>query len=369
MKKKLAIIAMVVLLCTALVLCACDDTDNNGDGNGNLPPAACNCPKCHDGVCSCEQCKSDTTISEINRAKVRIGKDATYYSGSDNQEFSATAYFVFEPKYTSDYTIAWDKNVAEIKINGTPITLDEERKSVKHRLVGGQKYEIDASMGKFSLVEYPITLSVTPEDYQAEVSLTKDEEYIVRIPKNTGTMQIKTISFGENVLIKQVLECNDGNLNYPEPSGVYYYMAINNELNIGIGHKEYYFVIGANENAQAKCVEKDANVQKIYLNQKAEIAIKANTIYYVAFVNDYAGQSSSTMRYIMNIYDSETVSGRASQTTMFMYEESGKDVQISRFVLDSYYEFSAIEGTYNIMLYATDKDKTITMEIVERTNF
>ena len=71
----------------------------------------------------------------------------------------------------------------------------------------------------------------------------------------------------------------------------------------------------------------------------------------------------------MNIYDSETVSGRASQTTMFMYEESGKDVQISRFVLDSYYEFSAIEGTYNIMLYATDKDKTITMEIVERTNF
>lgn len=367
MKKKLAIIAMIVLLCTALVLCACDDTGNDGDGNGR--PVACNCPNCHDGVCGCDQCKGDTTIPEINRAEVKIGKNATYYSGSDNQEFSAVAYYVFEPKYTSDYTIAWDKNVAELKINGTPIALNEEQKSVKHRLVGGQKYEIDASMGKFSLAEYPITLSVTPEDYQTEVSLTKDEEYIVRMPKNTNRMQIATISFGENVLIKQVLECSDGNLNYPEPSGAYYYMAIGNELNIGIGHKEYYFVIGANENAQAKCVEKDANVQKIYLNQKAEITIKANTIYYVAFVNDYAGQSSSTMRYIMNIYDSETVSGRASQTTMFMYEESGKDVQISRFVLDSYYEFSAIEGTYNIMLYATDKDKTITMEIVERTNF
>ena len=367
MKKKLAIIAMIVLLCTALVLCACDDTDKDGDGNGT--PVACNCPNCHDGVCGCDQCKGDTTIPEINRAEVKIGKDATYYSGSDNQEFSAVAYYVFEPKYTSDYTIAWDKNVAELKINGTPIALNEEQKSVKRRLVGGQKYEIDASMGKFSLAEYPITLSVTPEDYQTEVSLTKDEEYIVRMPKNANKMQIATISFGENVLIKQVFECNDGNLNYPEPSGVYYYMTVSNELNIGIGHKEYYFVIGSSEHTQAKCIAKDAEVQKVYLNQKTEIAIKANTVYYIAFINDYAGQSSTTARYIMNIYDNETASGRALQTSMFMYDESGDEVQISRFVRDSYYEFTVVDGTFYIMLYATDKDKTITIEIVERTDF
>ncbi len=367
MKKKLAIIAMIVLLCTALVLCACDDTDNNGDGNA--ASVACNCPNCHDGVCSCDQCKGDTTIPEINRAEVKIGKDATYYSGSDNQEFSAVAYYVFEPKYTSDYTIAWDKNVAELKINGTPITLSEEQKSVKRRLVGGKKYEIDASMGKFSLAEYPITLSVTPEDYQTEVSLTKDEEYIVRIPKNANGMQIATISFGENVLIKQVLECVDGRLDYAEPNGVYYFMQVGNELNIGIGHKEYYFVIGSSENTQAKCIAKDAEVQKVYLNQKTEIAIKANTVYYVAFINDYAGQSSTTARYIMNVYDNETVSGRALQTSMFMYDESGDEVQISRFVRDSYYEFTVVDGTFYIMLYATDKDKTITIEIVERTDF
>ena len=58
MKKKLAIIAMIVLLCTALVLCACDDTDKDGDGNGT--PVACNCPNCHDGVCGCYQCKDDS---------------------------------------------------------------------------------------------------------------------------------------------------------------------------------------------------------------------------------------------------------------------------------------------------------------------
>lgn len=369
MSKKSAIIAMILLICMSLILCACDD---NAESN----PNTCNCEFCQDGVCNCGHSggNNDWPIGPkptpaIIRADVNIGKNATYFSGSDDEEFSATAYFVFEPKYTSDYEISWDKNLQKVKINDEEVVLTKGQNSVKRRLVGGQKYNIDASMGEFSLKEYPITLSVTPEDYKNEVSLKKDEEYVVRLPKNKDGMQMTTMSFGDNVLIEKVFECVDGRFESPKPSGVYYFMAAGNELSIGVGKNEYYLVIKSNEDTKANYVEKDVDIQKVYLNKPVEITVKANTIYYVAFVIDYAGQTSTTLRYIMNVYDAATASGRAEYTSVFVYDENGEDVQVSRFVLNSYYEFTAVKGTYYIMLCASDNDKTITIDISERTTF
>lgn len=346
MKKKLAIIAMVVLLCTALVLCACDDTDNNGDGNGNLPPAACNCPKCHDGVCSCEQCKSDTTIPEINRAKVRIGKDATYYSGSDNQEFSAAAYFVFEPKYTSDYTIAWDKNVAEIKINGTPITLGEEQKSVKHRLVGGQKYEIDASMGKFSLVEYPITLSVTPEDYQAEVSLTKDEEYIVRIPKSSDYKDVKRFTFGENVIINTVLKVNKyGALD--DVREFHFYKHKENAVDILYGDDNYFVVISSEQNISAKVSTSDVEQLKWDADTPITLTLTGNGAYkFFKFVFD-----AETYRVVKRFKMVMTLNGVGGEFTgkeEVIYSTNWQTAQIDKHIPSNEYSIHVREGIYLI---------------------
>lgn len=362
MKKKLAIIAMVVLLCTALVLCACDDTDNNGDGNGNLPTAACNCPKCHDGVCSCEQCKGDTTIPEINRAKVRIGKDATYYSGSDNQEFSATAYFVFEPKYTSDYTIAWDKNVAEIKINGTPITLGEEQKSVKHRLVGGQKYEIDASMGKFSLVEYPITLSVTPEDYQAEVSLTKDEEYIVRIPKSSDYKDVKRFTFGENVIINTVLKVNENgalvNTFAFEPYELK--KSKENMVDIPYGDADYFIVISSEQNTLAKVSTNDVEELEWDAGTPITLSLTNGYTFFKFVFDDETYRVVKHFKMVMTLHNS---TGELLGKHTVIYSTSWETAQIDKHIPNNEYSIYAKRGIYLIGVKSEDDPKVIDITI------
>lgn len=362
MKKKLAIIAMIVLLCTALVLCACDDTDNNGGGTS----VACNCPNCHDGVCSCDQCKGDTTIPEINRAEVKIGKDATYYSGSDNQEFSAVAYYVFEPKYTSDYTIAWDKNVAELKINGTPITLSEEQKSVKRRLVGGQKYEIDASMGKFSLAEYPITLSVTPEDYQTEVSLTKDEEYIIRIPKSSSYKDVKTFTFGENVVINTVLKVNENGA-LVDTREFEFYEHKENTVDILYGDDNYFVVISSEQNVSAKVSTSDVEELKWNANTPITLTLTENGGYkFFKFVFDagtYRVVKSFKMVMALN-----GVVGEFSGKEEVIYSTNWETAQIDKHIPSNEYTIHAREGIYLIGVKSIKEDVKvidITIEIVD----
>ena len=363
MKKKLAIIAMIVLLCTALVLCACDDT--NKDGDGNLAPDTCSCPNCEMGVCDCDQCYQQGDIpSEIKRAELLVGSSTTYFSESDSIEYSTTSYFVFKPKYTSDYTITWDKRVFEFKINGTLTNVDYDRKTTTQRFVGGQEYEIDASMGFFRLSEYPLTMTIEAEKYNAEISLNKDEDYLVKMPQYAYQMQIKTISFGENVLIKNVLKNNNGYF-----SSVPYKNTGSDKLDLDIGYKEYYFVICASENVVTNYNEADANIQKVYVDQKIELAMKANVVYYFIFVNDYARPGDSTTGWsYMNIYDTATDSGRAScmDLTIYNYQNDGSTAQISRFARRSYYEFAVSQGEYYFTLVTYDVDKTITFEIGEK---
>ena len=365
MKKQLAIIAMIVLLCTALILCACDDTDNVGDGDGNNLPAACSCPNCNMGVCSCGQCyRQDNIPSEIKRAQLLVGGSTTYFSESNSLEYSTTSYFVFKPKYTSDYTLTWDKKVLEFKINGTPTEIDWERKVTTQRFVGGQEYEIDASMGTFTLSDYPLTMTIEAETYNAEISLNKDEDYLVKMPQYAYQMQIKTISFGENVLIKNVFKKND---NYF--SDVVYNRRVSNKLDLDVGYKEYYFVICASENVVTNYNEADANIQKVYVDQKIELAMKANVVYYFIFANDYARPGDSTTGWsYMNIYDTATDSGRARNMELTVYRDwnNGSIVQISRFARRSYYEFSVLQGEYYFTLVTYDVDKTITFEIGEK---
>ena len=360
MKKKLAIIAMIVLLCTALVLCACDDTDKDGDGNGT--PVACNCPNCHDGVCSCDQCKDDTTIPEINRAKVKIGKDATYYSGSDNQEFSAVAYYVFEPKYTSDYTIAWDKNVAELKINGTPITLSEEQKSVKRRLVGGQKYEIDASMGKFSLAEYPITLSVTPEDYQTEVSLTKDEEYIVRIPKSSSYKDVKRFTFGENVVINTVLTISEnGELVNTVEFGLYELNKCKeNEVDILYGDADYFIVISAEQNISAKVSTSDVEELKWDANTPITLSLTNGYKFFKFVFDDETYRVVKHFKMVMVLHNS---TGELWGKHTVIYSTNWENVQLDKHLPNNEYSIYAKKGIYLIGVKSEDDPKVIDITI------
>mgnify|MGYP004664055419 FL=1 len=108
MKNKLFIVLAIVLLCTALVLCACDDTGNDGDGNGTL--VACNCPNCHDGVCGCDQCKGDSDTPKPEYYENLKFRDTVNY----DMDAGETAKFAVKNDYNGKYIVAIDTTAFEV---------------------------------------------------------------------------------------------------------------------------------------------------------------------------------------------------------------------------------------------------------------
>lgn len=365
MSKKSAIIAMILLICVSLILCACDD---NAESN----PNTCNCEFCQDGVCDCgHSCgNNDWPIGPkptpaIIRADVNIGKNATYFSGSDDEEFSATAYFVFEPKYTSDYEIAWDKNLQKVKINDEEVVLTKGQNSVKRRLVGGQKYNIDASMGEFSLKEYPITLSVTPEDYQTEVSLTKDEEYIVRIPKSSSYKDVKRFTFGENVVINTLLKINENGA-LVDTREFEFYEHKENTVDILYGDDNYFIVISSEQNISAKVSTSDVEELKWNANTPITLTLTENGGYkFFKFVFD-AGTYRVVKSFKMVMALNGLV-GEFSGKEEVIYSTNWETAQIDKHIPSNEYTIHAREGIYLIGVKSIKEDVKvidITLEIV-----
>ena len=115
MKNKLFIVLAIVLLCTALVLCACDDTDKDGGGT----PVACNCPNCHDGVCGCDQCKGDSDTPKSEYYENLKFRDAVNY----DMDAGETAKFAVKNDYNGKYIVAIDTTAFEVYMDEQKATV------------------------------------------------------------------------------------------------------------------------------------------------------------------------------------------------------------------------------------------------------
>jgi len=197
MKKKLAIIAMIVLLCTALILCACDDTDNNGDGN--VPSAACNCPNCHDGVCSCEQCKGDNDTPKPEYYENLKFRDTVNY----DMDAGETAKFAVKNNYNGKYIVAIDTTDFEVYMDEQKATVTDGGFVVDVWKVG-HIMKIKNISDQTKNLSFEFDIAVSEFESTDNYTLRTDDTHIMRfIPEKTD---MYTLSCGTNENIIAIYE-------------------------------------------------------------------------------------------------------------------------------------------------------------------
>ncbi len=191
MKKKLAIIAMIVLLCTALVLCACDDTDKDGGG----APVACNCPNCHDGVCGCDQCKSDSDTPKPEYYENLKFRDTVNY----DMDAGETAKFAVKNDYNGKYIVAIDTTAFEVYMDEQKATATDEG-FVVDVWKTGQTMKITNVSDQTKNLSFEFDIAISGFESTDNYTLRTDDTYIMRfIPEKTD-MYTLACSANENII-------------------------------------------------------------------------------------------------------------------------------------------------------------------------
>ena len=193
MKKKLAIIAMIVLLCTALVLCACDDTDKDGDSNGT--PAACNCPNCHDGVCGCDQCIGDSDTPKPEYYENLKFRDAVNY----DMDAGETAKFAVKNDYNGKYIVAIDTTAFEVYMDEQKATITADG-FVVDVWEKGHTMKITNVSDQTKNLSFEFDIAISEFESTDNYTLRTDDMYIMRfIPEKTD-MYTLACSTNENII-------------------------------------------------------------------------------------------------------------------------------------------------------------------------
>lgn len=193
MKNKLFIVLAIVLLCTALVLCACDDTGNDGDGNGT--PVACNCPNCHDGVCGCDQCKGDSDTPKPEYYENLKFRDAVNY----DMDAGETAKFAVKNDYNGKYIVAIDTTAFEVYMDEKKATATADG-FVVDVWKTGQTMKITNVSDQTKNLSFEFDIAISGFESTDNYTLRTDDTYIMRfIPEKTD-MYTLVCSTNENII-------------------------------------------------------------------------------------------------------------------------------------------------------------------------